>query len=154
SATCDCGVRRRPAPFVIRTSSFFRHSSLDIKSFMRRTAQLIAVAVLLPCLPSTVYCLPPPDTSRGDQMIAAYFRAETKRLADAWLADVKSLDDWNARRATYRAQLFEMLGLDPLPERTDLHATVTGRLDADAFTVELLHFQSRPGLYVTGNLYV
>ena len=46
-----------------------------------------------------------------------------------------------------------MLGLDPLPEKTPLKATVTGTLDRGDVTIEKLHFQSKPGLYVTGNLY-
>ena len=94
------------------------------------------------------------DTSRGDAMIAEYFRRETQQLADACLADIQTADDWNAKKDEYRRQLREMLGLDPLPEKTDLQATVTGTLDHAEFTVEKLHFQSRPGLYVTGNLYV
>jgi len=47
-----------------------------------------------------------------------------------------------------------MLGLKPLPDRTPLHATVTGRMERDDYSVEKLHFQSRPGLYVTANLYL
>jgi dienelactone hydrolase len=94
------------------------------------------------------------DTTRGDRMIAEYFRAETHRLADRCLADITTLDDWTSRRDEYRRQLHEMLGLDPLPERTELHATVTGTVDHEQFTVEKLHYQSSPGLYVTGNLYV
>ena len=47
-----------------------------------------------------------------------------------------------------------MLGLDPLPEKTDLKPVITGRVEHDEFVVEKLHFQSRPGLYVTGNLYL
>ncbi len=47
-----------------------------------------------------------------------------------------------------------MLGLDPLPEKTDLKPVVTGSVEHDDFIVEKLHFQSRPGLYVTGNLYL
>jgi hypothetical protein len=90
----------------------------------------------------------------GDRMLAEYFRQETKKLADACLADIKTLEEWEAKKGEYRRQLFEMLGLDPLPERTPLEATVTGKIDHDEFTVEKLYFQSRPGLYVTGNLYV
>jgi len=92
--------------------------------------------------------------SPADQMLAEYFRQETARLADACLADGASLDAWKSQRESRRAELLEMLGLDPLPERTDLRATVTGRVDHEQFTVEKLHFQSRPGLYVTGNLYL
>ncbi|HEX5471327.1 MAG TPA: acetylxylan esterase [Lacipirellulaceae bacterium] len=96
----------------------------------------------------------PTDTSRGDQMIAAYFRSETQKLANAWRADVKSWQEWTKHRDTYRRQLREMLGLDPLPERTPLHAVVTGTLERDDFKVEKLYFQSRPHLYVTANLYL
>jgi dienelactone hydrolase len=94
------------------------------------------------------------EPTSGDRMIAAYFEGETRRLADASLAGVKSAADWSGRRAAARAELLEMLGLDPMPERTDLKATVTGTVDHAEFTVENLHFQSRPRLYVTANLYV
>lgn len=47
-----------------------------------------------------------------------------------------------------------MLGLDPLPERTSLNAVTVGILDHPDFTVEKLHFQSQPGLYVAANLYI
>ncbi|MCC7424086.1 MAG: acetylxylan esterase [Planctomycetaceae bacterium] len=96
----------------------------------------------------------PSDTTRGDRMLAAYFKAETGKLRDESLAGLRTIDDWNRRKDEQRRQLFEMLGLDPLPARTDLKATITGTLDHADFTVEKLHFQSRPGLYVTGNLFV
>ena len=54
----------------------------------------------------------------------------------------------------YRRQLVEMLGLWPLPEKTPLNSKVTGTHERDGFRVENLHFQSRPGLYVTANLYL
>lgn len=96
----------------------------------------------------------PIDTGRGDRMIADYFRADTARLSEACLADVRTLEDWTGRRDEYRRQLREMLGLDPWPERTPLQPVVTGRVEHDEFVVEKLYFQSRPGLYVTGNLYL
>ena len=96
----------------------------------------------------------PTNATPGDRMFADYFRAETRLLADRSLADIQTLADWNARKPELRRQLFEMLGLDPLPPKTDLKATITGTLDQPEFTVEKLHFQSRPGLYVTANLYV
>lgn len=90
----------------------------------------------------------------GDKMLSDYFRAETARLKGRCLDDIKSLDDWNSLRLTYRKQLFEMLGLDPMPPKTDLKPVVTGIVDHEEFTVENIHFQSMPGLYVTGNLYI
>jgi len=93
-------------------------------------------------------------TAHGDQLVTEYFRLETQRLAGRTLADVHTLADWEARKPELRRQLFEMLGLDPLPPRTDLHPVVTGKTEHEEFTVERLHFQSSPGLYVTGNLYL
>ncbi|MDP6558224.1 MAG: acetylxylan esterase [Pirellulaceae bacterium] len=96
----------------------------------------------------------PRDTSRGDEMIAEYFRAETEQLRRGSMTSIQSLEDWQSQRDVYRSQLLEMLGLEPLPEKTPLQAKVTGRVTHDEFFVENIHFQSRPGLYVTGNLYV
>ncbi len=92
--------------------------------------------------------------STADRATADYFRAETARVAAQSLADIKTLRDWTDRRAGYREELLEMLGLAPLPARTDLKATITGRVEHEQFFVEKLHYQSSPGLYVTANLYV
>src|SRR5205814_9984353 len=70
------------------------------------------------------------------------------------LSDLRSLDDWKKQRPELRRQLFEMLGLDPLPARTPLKAQITGRLERDAYRIEKVVFQSLPGLYVTGNFHV
>ncbi len=93
----------------------------------------------------------PIDTSRGDRMIAEYFRIETQKLAKRCLNEINTIEDWQSRRDAYRQQLFEMLGLDPLPERTPLNAVVSGRVQQDGFTVEKLHFQSRPCLLYTSD---
>lgn len=94
------------------------------------------------------------DPRAVDPLLADYFQRETAQLSTACLADIRSLEDWTARRDRYRRQLYEMLGLAPLPPRTPLKPVVTGTLDHPQFTVEKLHFQSRPGLYVTANLYI
>jgi dienelactone hydrolase len=90
----------------------------------------------------------------GEGLIRDYFRRQAKEIADADLRDVRTRDDWEKARPELRRQLLEMLGLWPLPPRADLKATVTGKVERPKFTVEKLHFQSLPGLYVTGNLYV
>jgi len=90
----------------------------------------------------------------GDQRIHEVLNAEARHLASVSLAEIQSLEDWERRKASYRTQLFEMLGLDPQPPKTALHATVTGKLEESDFIVEKFHFQSLPGLYVTANLYL
>lgn len=90
---------------------------------------------------------------RGNELIAAYFEEETRKLEDRPLA-TGSADDWRQTRQRDRRRLREMLGLHPMPERTDLNPVVTGTVERDGVRVEKLHFQSRPGLYVTANLYL
>ncbi|MBI3684332.1 MAG: acetylxylan esterase [Acidobacteria bacterium] len=67
---------------------------------------------------------------------------------------VHSLEDWTRRRPEVRRQLLDMLGLDPLPARTPLNARITGGFERDSHRVENIVFESKPGLYVTGNLYL
>jgi dienelactone hydrolase len=92
--------------------------------------------------------------SEGDKLLADYFRTETAKISVACLTNVQSLGDWQSRRAELRREAAEMLGLDPMPERSALNAVVTGKIERDDFTVEKLYFQSRPHLYVTANLYI
>jgi len=89
----------------------------------------------------------------GDKVFEAYIRQEALRLDGAYADDLKSAQAWHEKREEYRRQALWMLGLWPLPERTPLNATVTGVLDRGDFVIEKLHFQSRPQLYVTANLY-
>jgi len=85
--------------------------------------------------------------------LADYFRAETEKIAAKPLAGIDSLEAWKAKRPELQRRLREMLGLEPLPERTDLQARITGTYEAPDFIIEKILFQSSPGLYVTGNLY-
>ena len=90
----------------------------------------------------------------GNEQFRDYLRDETMRLSEACLSEINSLTDWNSRRDEYRRQLQEMLGLWPLPLRTDLKPVVTGTVDHPEFTVEKLHFQAMPGLYCTAALFI
>ena len=90
----------------------------------------------------------------GDEAIEKYLAGETKLLSLSVLAEADSREAWEAKREELKRQYFDMLGLWPLPERTPLKAQVTGTAARENFTVEKVHFQSKPGLYVTGNLYL
>lgn len=94
-----------------------------------------------------------PDAQPGEQIIANYFQYQVKQIESGWLQGIETLDDWRARREHLRQELLEMLGLSPLPQRTDLKVTITGTVETEDFIVEKLHYQSMPGLYVTANLY-
>jgi dienelactone hydrolase len=94
-----------------------------------------------------------PAAKAGDEMIEKYLAKETAKLGERVLDGAKTRFEWEARRPRLKEEYLYMLGLWPLPERTPLQAKVTGTLEREDFIVEKLHFQSRPGLYVTGNLY-
>ncbi len=86
--------------------------------------------------------------------IEKYLADETKLLSLDSLAAADSREAWEAKREELKRQYWDMLGLWPVPERTPLKAQVTGTVAREGFTVEKVHFQSKPGLYVTGNLYL
>jgi dienelactone hydrolase len=89
----------------------------------------------------------------GDAMIQAYLRQETEKIAAQYADDIKSLDNWQAKRPQYVEEYFYMLGLSPRPEKTPLDVKITGTLEGEGYVVDMLHYQSRPKLYVTANLY-
>jgi dienelactone hydrolase len=91
--------------------------------------------------------------SPGDRMIQEYLRQQTAAVEGEFPGTLRSLADWKAQRPDRLEEYYDMLGLWPLPEKTPLQATVTGTLDRGDYVVENLHYQSRPGLYVTANLY-
>jgi dienelactone hydrolase len=94
----------------------------------------------------------PSSSLPGDRQIADWFKSETERLSSLTQSAPKPVAESDQQEM--RLQLAQMLGLWPEPERTPLHATVTGTVDHPDFTVEKLHFQSRPGLFCTANVYV
>src|SRR5436190_22958936 len=113
---------------------------------------LTLFAFVAPTARSAGYKLEPQSTA--DQKLIEYFARETQKVEEGCLADIRTIKDWKSKREEFRKDLFEMLGLSPLPERTDLKAQVTGKTEHSQFTVEKLHFQALPGLYVTANLYI
>jgi dienelactone hydrolase len=114
------------------------------------------VFVLLLFLPQVVSAQPPKagEISFGDAVIEAHLTLEAARLSEHIHEGAESKEDWESKREVLKREYFDMLGLWPLPERTPLNTKVTGTIERDGFRVEKLHFQSRPGLYVTGNLYL
>lgn len=117
--------------------------------------RLLAPALLFATAFSTLAQFPgaTPD-SLGKRMLDGWFERKVAHIERTGsLAPIESAEQWNTTKAETRRQLFEMLGLHPLPERTPLNPIITGTVDAQDVLVERLHFQSRPGLYVTGNFY-
>jgi hypothetical protein len=115
---------------------------------------LLTIAVVVLGSPQASAQPYPADRGQpGDRMIQDYLDAETQHIHATFKDDLQSYEHWQQQRPRYVEEYYYMLGLWPLPEKTPLKPTVTGTFEGDGYTVENLHYQSRPGLYVTGNLY-
>ncbi|MGH9935564.1 MAG: alpha/beta hydrolase family protein, partial [Blastocatellia bacterium] len=90
----------------------------------------------------------------GDRSVRQYLAARAAELEREFLPGIDRAADFEKIRPALREDLFDMLGLKPMPERTPLNATVTGKIEQPGYTIEKLYFQSLPGLYVTANLYL
>src|SRR5205823_4951349 len=84
-------------------------------------------------------CLPDYVTA----LAAEAYRRRNERIAST---PVREYQAW-ARRT-----FLQLAG--PLPERTPLHLRTTGTVDRAAYRIEKLVYESRPGLFVTANLYI
>ena len=85
--------------------------------------------------------------------------------ADSRLAPLKDLEgyfpfqpptsvaEWSARAEQVKRRIRVSQGIWPEPSRTPLNAVIHGRVDREEYTVEKVYFESRPGFFVTGNLY-
>ena len=61
--------------------------------------------------------------------------------------------DWQAQSKLICDQILLSCGLYPSPDRTPLKARVFDRIEREGYSVEKVHFQPFPGLFVAGNLY-
>ncbi len=94
------------------------------------------------------------DVSYGYDMMISYFTSEVDQIQGKWLDEFQGREDFEKKLPVKRQQYADMIGLWPIPERTDLNPVVTGTIVRDGIEVRKLHFQSLPGLYVTANLYL
>ncbi len=88
--------------------------------------------------------------------IVDYLKAESNAMSANSFSQCATLAQWQAQRSDMQRKLKYMLGLDPMPARTPLNAQITGTIDNAAypFIVEKLVFESKPKVYITGNLFV
>jgi cephalosporin-C deacetylase-like acetyl esterase len=116
-------------------------------SLFRATAS--AVLVL-----SSLHLQAQENAAQRHQIATNHLKRVAAELSTRCMSDIRTLDDWKQRRPDLRRQLLEMLGLSPLPVRTPLKSRITGVLERETYRIEKVVFQSLPGLYVTGNLYL
>jgi hypothetical protein len=73
-------------------------------------------------------------------------------LRDKEIGKLKSADDWIRRQATVKEKLMGFV--EPFPEKGPLNPRITGIIKKDGYRIEKIVFESFPGFYVTGCLYI
>ena len=101
---------------------------------------LITVAMLCACAASA---------AQSELMARVAACDET---ADAAVAAIRTPEELAAKQRAWRATWLESLG--GLPERTPLEDRTTGVIQCEGYRIEKVVFQSQPGVYVTGLLYL
>jgi cephalosporin-C deacetylase-like acetyl esterase len=87
--------------------------------------------------------------------LPAYLKNKANALLDEReraIARISTMADLTARQQYFRDHMWSYLGARP--ERTPLNPRVVGTLDRGDFRIEKIIFESRPGFYVTANLYL
>ena len=109
-----------------------------------------AYAAPAPAAPS-----PPAALNRFPRTVQEYFVRRVREVEQAAKnrhAALRSKADAAAYVREVREKVRRCFG--PLPEKTPLNARVTGVVERDAYRIEKVIFESRPGFLVTANLYV
>lgn len=94
----------------------------------------------------------------GPQQSAAGILEYLGSMADRLTTERKppaTLAEWEAGREELRKRYMEIIGLDPLPEKTPLNARLVGdAVDLDHCTFQRVVFESRPRVFVAAHLYI
>lgn len=71
---------------------------------------------------------------------------------DIEISRLQDKNDWIERQTLIRKKLMDVVG--PFPEKTPLNVRVTGTIKKKGYKIEKIIYESMPGMYVTGCLFV
>jgi cephalosporin-C deacetylase-like acetyl esterase len=73
-------------------------------------------------------------------------------IRDRDIAKLKTKSEWSKRQNIVKDKLMEIVG--PFPEKTPLNPRITGTIKKAGYRIDKIVYESMPGFYVTGCLYV
>ncbi len=73
-------------------------------------------------------------------------------IRDREIAQLKTKNDWIQRQQKVKEKLMRIVG--PFPEKTSLNPVVTGIIKKEGYRIEKIVYESFPGFYVTGSLFI
>jgi dienelactone hydrolase len=133
----------KPASHYIRTINFL----------------ILAMTALLYISPAKTAASSDKDSlkplNRFGHMVQEYFVKSVRHIenrANERRAELKTKADAEAYVLDVRQKIQQSFG--PWPEKTPLNPRITGIVERDAYKIENIIFESRPGFLVTANLYI
>ena len=131
-------------------------NSLRCHGNVQRTVrrQFCSAAVVVTLLACAGPVLAQQNAAARHQQFLEFLKKTAAAISAQSLSAFDNLERWKQQRPVMKRQMLYMLGLDPMPKRTTLHAQITGVLQRPKYRIEKVVFQSLPGLYVTANMYV
>jgi len=90
----------------------------------------------------------------GSFLIDHYIKQaeELHDLREQEIAGLKTKEDWQARQLWVKEKLNELVG--PFPEKTPLNPRITEVVKKDGYRIEKVVFESMPGFYVVGCVFI
>lgn len=131
-----------------------------IKNNLMNRTHVFVAALLLASLPAVAeenFAVLPAELPDGSKtlMLHRYLLKQANAALDARekaFEKIKAADEARAYQQRMREFFIERLG--GFPERTPLQARTMGVLERDGYRVEKVLFESRPGMHVTGLLFL
>ncbi|MCC7423137.1 MAG: acetylxylan esterase [Planctomycetaceae bacterium] len=133
---------------------------------MKRILPLVLATAFLPvCVPGTAHAASPESEpirvldamkdGPADKVVKKYLIEELRKHLVERRKTIKAITtpaQFEARQEYVRDTLNRING--PFPERTPLNARVVGTVERKGYVIEKVIYESRPGVLVTGNLYL
>lgn len=93
--------------------------------------------------------------SDGENMLMRHLNKQAFAyldIRDYEVADLETKADWTRRQQKVKNILTETVG--PFPDKTPLNPQITGTVKKEGYNVDKIVYESMPGFYVTGALYL
>ncbi|NOS70592.1 MAG: acetylxylan esterase [Verrucomicrobia bacterium] len=116
-----------------------------MKNLQRNSVRVISPVLALAMTAGTMSGADEPEPTRTlRELNKSYFP----------FTPVSNAAEWKARREEIKRRVLVASGLYPMPAKTPLNAVIHSRIEKDDYTVDKVMFESLPGHFVTGNLYL
>ncbi len=95
------------------------------------------------------------EWSNGENMLVRHLNKQAFAYLDARdkeIAGLKTKENWESRQDKVKDILIKTVG--PFPDKTPLNPQVTGTVKKEGYKIDKVIYESMPGFYVTGCLYL